>query len=57
MHQKKGKKTKKGDWDQVPIGEDFLGEKEMQDLISLEVLTDYEIVTKPDGLTGIFSFK
>lgn len=53
MKQKKGKQ-KKGNWDQVPIGEEFLAQKEMESLISLEVLTDYEIVKKPDGLTGTY---
>ncbi|OXA61192.1 ATP-dependent RNA helicase DDX24 [Folsomia candida] len=56
MKQKKGKQ-KKGNWDQVPIGEEFLAQKEMESLISLEVLTDYEIVKKPDGLTEIVTNK
>jgi len=52
---KKGRKDpKKGTWDLVPIGEEFLQDKEMENLISLEVLTDYEIVKKPSGLTGIY---
>jgi hypothetical protein len=47
----KGRDPKKGMWNLVPIGEEFLQEKEMENLISLEVLTDYEIVKKPDGIT------
>ncbi len=55
MKQKKGKKkkgVKGGGWDRVPIGEDFIAQQDMDSLISLEVLTDYEIIKKPNGLTG-----
>lgn len=50
-----GSLKKSNAWNQVPIGEEFFNNKEFENLVSLEVLTDYTI-TNANGVTGTLYF-
>lgn len=41
-----------GQWNQVPIGEEFFTNKEFENLVSFEELVDYNIVSNEDGTKG-----
>jgi len=56
MGKKKGKGRRGSeapDWESVPLGEEFFTDNQFQDLISLQVLTDYTITKTPQGITTI----
>lgn len=49
---RKSKAPKKGEWNLVPVGEEFFTNKEFDNLVSFEELVDYDVVTKADGTKG-----
>ena len=38
----------RGKWEAVPVGEEFLSNKEFENLISVEILSDYNVVRDGD---------
>lgn len=38
----------RGKWEDVPLGEEFLSNKEFENLISVEILSDYNLVRDED---------
>ncbi|CAL8106713.1 unnamed protein product [Orchesella dallaii] len=50
---KQKSKSKKAEWNMVPVGEEFFTDKEFENLVSFEELSDYNVVFKTDGTKEI----
>ncbi|ODN05959.1 ATP-dependent RNA helicase DDX24 [Orchesella cincta] len=52
---KQKSRSKKGEWNLVPVGDEFFSDKEFENLVSFEELVDYNVVSKADGTKEILT--